>query len=539
MGFFQVSIATRLVAVGLAAVAIASLGGAIGGYGVWSNGKQFRAFEEMAGEALLASAIDSNMAKVLLNAREYLATRGDEDLKETRQFIAETKDGIAKGLKEFHAPDRVDLIKKISWTFSHFEVGFEHIVILLAERDRIVAEVLDKIGPQIRAGFTKIVDATTQYNDYRTAALAGVLQEDLITARLYIAKYLLNNKKDDALRAVAEFDEIDRQIDNLSAHLLSAPKGQNSAIVGLHEIRPLLAQYREGFKALRKVIDERNSFRATTLDGDGKSIGDWAAEIKASAVKSEHELAEHVIAKITRDEIAIIAMAVLAFVFAGVASYLNARSLSRPIMHLAAQMRALAAGDTNIRLDDAVRQDEIGEMTKAVVVFRDSALERDRLTEQRSAEIAARAARQNKLEELVRDFDVMSRTMLHSVGANSTQMQAMAQAMSDIANGTSNNIASAASGSDNASHSVEEMAVAATELSQSIEDIGAQVEKTAQIVSRAAASANAANEKVKNLADAASEIGDVVAVIREVAEQTNLLALNATIEAARAGAAGR
>jgi methyl-accepting chemotaxis protein len=536
--FFKASIATRLVAVGLTVVAIASLGGAIGGYGVWSIGEQFRDYEHIAGDALLASELNADMAKVLLNAREYLATRSDEDLKDTRKFIAETKDNITKAL-DLHAPDRAALVKKISEAFKHFEEGFEQIVNLLTERDRVVAEVLDKIGPQIREGFTKIVEVTTQYNDYQSAALAGVIQEDLITARLYIAKYLLNNNKKDAERAKAEFDEIDRQIETLAAHLMSAPLGQSSAIVSLAGIRPLLGQYREGFEAVRKIIEERNWLRATTLDGDGKAISEWAAMIKESAIKSEDELSNLALAKITRDEIVIVAAALFAFIFGGLASLFSARALSRPIMHLVTQMRALARGDTNIQLGGTSRQDEIGEMTKAVAIFRDHAIERETLSNERDAQFTARAARQNRLEALVRDFDAMSRTMLESVGANSVQMEVMAKLLTEIASNTLSNINTAAAGSGNASNNVEEMAVAATSLSQSIDGIGAQVEMTAQVVAQVAARANETNAKVNDLAEATKEIGDVVAIIRAVAEQTNLLALNATIEAARAGSAGR
>jgi methyl-accepting chemotaxis protein len=537
--FLKASIATRFLVVGLTVVAIASLGGVVGGYHIWSAGKQFRVYENIASDALLASEINADMAKVLLNAREYLATRSDEDLRDTRRFIAETREGIAKALTELHAPDRAALVKKISEAFKHFEEGFEEIVLLLDERDRIVTEVLDIIGPQLRKGMTQIIATAQWTNEYETVVLGGIIQEDLITARLYIAKYLLNNNKKDAERAISEFAEIDKEIDKLEFLLTTSAKEKSPMAASFASIRPLLAQYREGFGALQKVIEKRNWLRATTLDGDGKAISDWAAAIKESAIRSEDELSEKMLGRITRDEIVITAIAVLAFLFGGLASYLSARALSRPILQLAAQMRVLAAGDTNIRLDQTARRDEIGEMTKAVAVFRDNALEREKLSKDRDAQFAARAARQNRLEALVRDFDAMSRTMLESVGANSIQMEAMAKMLTEIANNTLNNINTAAAGSDNASDNVEEMAVAATNLSQSIEGIGTQVDMTAKAVAQVAARANDTNEKVKNLAEATKEIGDVVAIIRAVAEQTNLLALNATIEAARAGTAGR
>ena len=87
---------TRLTLMGLAIVAITSLAGVIGGYGIWSLGKEFRVYESIAGEALTASEINADMAKTLLNAREYLATRSPDDLLDTRRYLQETRVGIAK-----------------------------------------------------------------------------------------------------------------------------------------------------------------------------------------------------------------------------------------------------------------------------------------------------------------------------------------------------------------------------------------------------------------------------------------------------------
>ena len=56
---------TRLTLMGLAIVAITSLAAIIGGYGIWSLGKEFRIYEDIAGEALTASEINADMAKTL------------------------------------------------------------------------------------------------------------------------------------------------------------------------------------------------------------------------------------------------------------------------------------------------------------------------------------------------------------------------------------------------------------------------------------------------------------------------------------------
>jgi two-component system, OmpR family, sensor kinase len=51
------------------------------------------------------------------------------------------------------------------------------------------------------------------------------------------------------------------------------------------------------------------------------------------------------------------------------------RSISAPLLHLARRMHRLAANDTDVAFPDTGRPDEIGEMTRAAVVFRDNAIE--------------------------------------------------------------------------------------------------------------------------------------------------------------------
>jgi len=93
--------------------------------------------------------------------------------------------------------------------------------------------------------------------------------------------------------------------------------------------------------------------------------------------------------------------------------------------------------------------------------------------------------------------------------------------------------------SNEASTNVETAASAADELSNSIAEIGQQLNQTAGVVRLAVDEAHGTNQDIDALAQAAQKIGDVVKLIRGIAEQTNLLALNATIEAARAGEVGR
>lgn len=221
-------------------------------------------------------------------------------------------------------------------------------------------------------------------------------------------------------------------------------------------------------------------------------------------------------------------------------NWLITRMISRPIVRMIGSMTALAAGDSDVEIPASDRKDEIGKMAKALVVFRENALEVERM-EAEKAEREQRAAEEKResMNALADDFEARLMGIVETVASSSTRMQTTAQSMSSVAEQTRNQASSVASSAENASRNVQTAASAAEEMSASIGEINRQVGESADISNQANAEAMRTNDSVRGLADAGSKIGEVVDLISGIAEQTNLLALNATIEAARAGEAGK
>jgi len=221
----------------------------------------------------------------------------------------------------------------------------------------------------------------------------------------------------------------------------------------------------------------------------------------------------------------------------GIYFYLG-RSL-KPLSVAVRAMEALAKGDTSIDLQ-ARTNDEIGAIAKAVQVFKDNAVEMERLrVEQEDSKRRTEEERAAMLARTAEDFETSVGGVVSSLTRASSEMHGSAEAMTGQADEAGEKSFTVASAAEEASANVQTVAAAAEQLSGSVSEIGRQVAEAAQVAASAVDEAHRAGERVRSLVDAAERIGEVVQLITEIADKTNLLALNATIEAARAGDAGK
>jgi methyl-accepting chemotaxis protein len=215
------------------------------------------------------------------------------------------------------------------------------------------------------------------------------------------------------------------------------------------------------------------------------------------------------------------------------------RGLTKRLSALSHAMTALSAGQIDTPLPETKGNDQIDEMTNAVTVFRDNAVERNRLTASSDDEQRARAARQEQIETLVRTFDAKVKSMLGTIRDNLGEMTKAADDLSTVASAASDRASAAENVSQSTSRNVQTVSSAAEELTGSVGEIGSLVGRATEVITKASALTRSTDTAITGLAANAGKIGDVVNLIQAIAEQTNLLALNATIEAARAGESGR
>lgn len=285
----------------------------------------------------------------------------------------------------------------------------------------------------------------------------------------------------------------------------------------------------------------------------------------------------------TLERMAMVGSGLSVLIFVAGIWYFRRRAIT-PLTSISKYMSHLAGGDLTKEVPFGDRVDEIGAMAQSVEIFRQAALERQRMREEAEGLRALAADEQQKraavmaeqaeaLSHVVEtlgaglarlaqcnirytiddpftpDFEPLRNDFNNALGAfQTTLVQVLETTQAIHENGLEMR-----SASDNLSKRTEQQAAALEETSAALEEVAVTVAQasersteTRKLVAEAKICTEdsgrvvqSAIEAMKNIERSAAEIGQIIGVIDEIAFQTNLLALNAGVEAARAGEAGK
>ena len=326
------------------------------------------------------------------------------------------------------------------------------------------------------------------------------------------------------------------------------------------EYAPLVSDgEQESWKAVRTSISSYvgmgDEYLRKVQSGDDKGAKDYLLDgmlptlnVARAAVKAELDFNDTAAKKAGTDavqlaengrSVILVVLAVLAALTACIC-WVSVATISMPVRRMAGVMKTVAQGDTAVDVPHVGERSEIGEMAAAVEVFRENLIRTRRLeAETAEARLAAEEQRRTGMRQMADGFEAAVGGIIAMVSSSSTELQATAQAMTATATETASQSTTVAAAADQAASNVKTVAAAAEELGSSVQEIGRQVDGSAELARTAVSEADRTGELVRQLSAAVARIGDVVGLISSIASQTNLLALNATIEAARAGEAGR
>ncbi|WP_372021776.1 methyl-accepting chemotaxis protein (plasmid) [Tistrella mobilis] len=218
---------------------------------------------------------------------------------------------------------------------------------------------------------------------------------------------------------------------------------------------------------------------------------------------------------------------------------ISSRGIVRPLMGSVKGLEGLAAGNLGTEIHGTERRDEVGDIARTMLVFKQNAIERKRLADAEAEAAAAKVQRAEHITGVIRSFDRDVADLLGIMQQSAQELEATAQLLSAGSEETSRQAATVSAAAEQASVNVQTVAAATEELTSTVAEVARQMEEARMVATDASGEADRAKGFVNDLTQAGRAISSVITLISEIAAQTNLLALNATIEAARAGDAGK
>jgi methyl-accepting chemotaxis protein len=220
--------------------------------------------------------------------------------------------------------------------------------------------------------------------------------------------------------------------------------------------------------------------------------------------------------------------------FAGIMLLVGQR-ISRPLVQITEAVRAVARGDWKSEVTGTERVDEVGDIARAVIVLQRSLQERDRLRND-VAHAASVKKRREALEDAIRRFDRLMRSVLLSVSNSVETMDETARELARVSAVAEGEAVEAAFVSENTVTNVSAVQSASERLSAARTETVAGIRQAADVIALSSTAAESASASAEGLAKSSGEIDVVMRAIADIAAQTNALALNATIQATRAAA---
>ena len=242
------------------------------------------------------------------------------------------------------------------------------------------------------------------------------------------------------------------------------------------------------------------------------------------------------------------------------------RMIARPITGLTRSMADLAAGKNDIDLPDAERRDELGDMARAIQVFRDTAVAKqasDKAEARSNTEQAmvvdivsthlAELSNGDLTASIREDFPPQYATLKANFNDALDRLRELIGAVSDSVDTIRAGSGEIAQASEDLARRTESNAASLEETTASVTQINSRLQASAVAASRTVdcadqaiatvgggrAVADDAVQAMGRVIDSAKGIDSVIEGLDKIAFQTRVLAMNAAVEAGRAGDAGR
>ncbi|MEQ8479446.1 MAG: methyl-accepting chemotaxis protein [Hoeflea sp.] len=372
---------------------------AIGGVSVYMNLGNKDAFGSYRTAARLSNAaveVEANMQSARLSFMKYRNQQTPEIAQEVYDRLDATGAMIASMGRISQHPEVATQIETLTGQVEEYRAGFNRVSELQARRNTIVDETLNVIGPKLQDDVALITKELQ--NVFKTAAAFSATKVQYAVANMRLAgnSFLLTNDEqafadatENAQLAISGLQEV-------------AQKAEYPALAELFESTASeISVYSDGVSEVHEVIAQRNEVITGTLDVVGPALARAVGDLKTRLQSIQNTLGPSIEGTMANGVIISGVLAVGGALLSLAFALLIATGISRPVQAITRAMSALADNRLDTEIPGLDHKSEVGDMAKAVDVFKQNAIRVRDLTAQEAALQAKNTDLQSNISTVV------------------------------------------------------------------------------------------------------------------------------------------
>jgi len=354
----------------------------------------FKRYALISDVSIKIKDIDGEVAQMRRNVLNFTYTGDSKALEAARSYASNIDKALGETIAVTTDSERRANQEKMRVVLKSYGEHLNALVSVRDAREKALEEVVNTIGQRVRLTLTAIIDGSMRDGDMESAAVAGLVQQDLMLARLNATRFAGSGDTKLVDAARGQMDDVKKRLAVLVDRLRDPERvrATREAIDGG-------TRFADGFAALVTATKAANDLVVNVLAGEGAAFGDLASKTVELQTIARDALAKTVDDTTIASERTNIILAVVSLLIGLILALVVARSIVRPVVAMTETMTKLAGGDLSVDVPATGDKDEVGEMARAVLVFKDNAVEKKRM----DAAEAARLEAERRADEAKRE----------------------------------------------------------------------------------------------------------------------------------------
>jgi len=346
-----------------------------------------REYARISNQMVEILKIEAGVISIRRASAVYQGTGEESAYIDLKTLGAKTLAEIDAAQSLFRVESRREMARKLGGLARDYLATMDKMHDLILARTAATT-VMAKAGNAGQEGLGRVIDLFRASHEYEAAVEVEDIRATWIQSRLSAAKFLMDASPELAQATNTQIQSLIEQLRTFATRT-KTPEGARVT----REAIDLATQYQKTFNDVVAGENATQVMMKTTLPKIGADFAGLAQQLSK-------ELQER-LTQVTEDTEAANRTAIsLLLVVSGIAvalgivfAWVIAHGITRPVTDMTGAMTRLAGGDHGVEVPALGNRDEIGEMAKAVEIFKRNAIDKQRMeTEQRAAEEAARKA---------------------------------------------------------------------------------------------------------------------------------------------------